>query len=86
MFQFTLTVGTKTVGIDLRKPEDKAKLVKLVGEADVFIDGYRSGAMERLGFDEEDVVRMVKEARGEDAGIVYVHENCVSPLPRSLRS
>jgi crotonobetainyl-CoA:carnitine CoA-transferase CaiB-like acyl-CoA transferase len=41
----------------------------LVGEADVFSQGYRSGAMERLGFSVSEVVR-------QRPGIVYVSINC----------
>ncbi|KAK9729355.1 hypothetical protein K7432_000324 [Basidiobolus ranarum] len=74
--QFTLTAGKHTIGIDARKPEDKAKLESLVAEADVFVNGFRPGSLERLGFGKQRVLELVQKAKGKDAGIVYVDENC----------
>jgi alpha-methylacyl-CoA racemase len=39
----------KSITIDLKKPEGKAALLRLVESADALIEGFRPGVMERLG-------------------------------------
>lgn len=45
--------GKKSLCIDLKNPETKALVNRLIGEADVLIEGFRPGVMERLGFGPE---------------------------------
>jgi len=45
--------GKKSLCIDLKNPEAKALVNRLIGEADVLIEGFRPGVMERLGFGPE---------------------------------
>lgn len=45
--------GKKSVTLDLKKPEDKAKLAKLLKDADVMIDNFRPGVLDRMGITEE---------------------------------
>ncbi|EPS44104.1 hypothetical protein H072_1929 [Dactylellina haptotyla CBS 200.50] len=59
--------------LHLKNGEDKEKLKQLILEADVVVDGYRPGVMERLGFGREAIFELVKD-RGR--GIVHVRENC----------
>ncbi len=40
----------KSLAVDLKKKEGKEILTRLVEKADVFIEGFRPGAIERLGF------------------------------------
>ncbi len=40
----------KSVTMDLKDPAQKARFLELVDEADVLIENYRTGAMDRLGF------------------------------------
>ncbi|NIZ02867.1 CaiB/BaiF CoA transferase family protein [Thalassospira lucentensis] len=40
----------RSVAVDLKSDEDKEKLRKLVAEADVILQNFRPGVMERLGF------------------------------------
>jgi len=42
--------GKKSLCIDLKHPEAKALALRLIDEADVLIEGFRPGVMERLGF------------------------------------
>lgn len=42
--------GKKSLCIDLKHPDAKALVFKLIAEADVLIEGFRPGVMERLGF------------------------------------
>lgn len=41
--------GKRTVPVDLKSPEGVATVLSLVGHADVLIEGFRPGVMERLG-------------------------------------
>jgi alpha-methylacyl-CoA racemase len=41
--------GKKSITLDLKKPEHKEALLKLVATADALIEGVRPGVMERLG-------------------------------------
>jgi len=45
--------GKKSLCIDLKHPEAKALALRLIDEADVLIEGFRPGVMERLGFGPE---------------------------------
>ncbi len=52
--------GKKSLAIDLKSEEGKEILLKLVKEADVFMQNFRPGAIERMGFG-EDVLREVNK-------------------------
>ena len=52
--------GKKSLAIDLKSKEGKEILLKLVKEADVFMQNFRPGAIERMGFG-EDALREVNE-------------------------
>ena len=41
--------GRAVVGVNLKKPEDLAGVLALIGGADALIEGFRPGVMERLG-------------------------------------
>lgn len=41
--------GREIVGIDLKQPEGVALLLRLAGKADVLLEGFRPGVMERIG-------------------------------------
>ena len=72
-FQVDINVGKHCAELDLKDPEDRKKYEALLLDADVIIDGYRPGALSRLGYGPEQTCEMVKN-RGR--GIVYVTENC----------
>jgi crotonobetainyl-CoA:carnitine CoA-transferase CaiB-like acyl-CoA transferase len=61
--------GKRSAYLDLNTAPDAETLQNLIGDADVFAQGYRSGAMERRGFGPEDVAR-------RRPGIIYVSINC----------
>lgn len=48
--------GKRSIGIDLAPAEGKEILWKLLDDADVFIQGFRPGAVDRLGFDPDTVL------------------------------
>jgi CoA:oxalate CoA-transferase len=45
--------GKKSVELNLKDPEDKEKLAKLLKDADVMVDNFRPGVLDRLGITEE---------------------------------
>lgn len=65
--------GKATYDLDLERPADHARLLKLIEEADVILQGYRYRSLERRGFGLDAVLEMAT-ARGK--GIVYLDENC----------
>ncbi len=67
-------LGKRDADVDLKTEEGRAVLRRLVEGADVVLDGYRPGALERLGFGPRWVHEVV--ARGRGRGIVYARENC----------
>jgi crotonobetainyl-CoA:carnitine CoA-transferase CaiB-like acyl-CoA transferase len=61
--------GKRSAHLDLRDKTDAATLRDLVRTADVFGQGYRSGAMERLGFDPDTLFEL-------RPGLIYTSINC----------
>ncbi|KAK3614451.1 hypothetical protein LTR56_027246 [Elasticomyces elasticus] len=74
--QITLTAGKSTQSADLNNPQDVERVRKLVEEADVVVQGFRKGAIERKGFGLNDVLAMANK-RGK--GIVYLDLSCYGP-------
>jgi len=64
--------GKRSIALDLKQPEGKAILWRLVEQADVFAQNFRPGAIERLGFDYE-------AAKARNPGIVYLSISGVGP-------
>jgi len=61
--------GKRTAFLDLDAADDVERLRALARQADVFVQGYRTGAMARRGFAPEDLAEL-------RPGIVYVSINC----------
>lgn len=53
-----------SVALDLNSPEDRERLLELAREADVLIENFRPGVLDRFGLGYEDL-------RGENPGLVY---------------
>ncbi|KAK5112725.1 hypothetical protein LTR62_003823 [Meristemomyces frigidus] len=68
-----LNWGKWTSYLDLKTDKGRAALRELIKDADVVVEGYRPGSMERNGFGRDVVVDLVKD-RGR--GIIHVRENC----------
>ncbi|CAD0098259.1 unnamed protein product [Aureobasidium mustum] len=47
--------GKRTVQLDIRKSADKAKLLELIKDCDVFIQGYRPGSLAQNGLSPEEL-------------------------------
>src|SRR5216684_503769 len=48
-----LNRGRRSVALDLKRPEAADAVLRLIGEADALIEGFRPGVMERLGLGPE---------------------------------
>jgi crotonobetainyl-CoA:carnitine CoA-transferase CaiB-like acyl-CoA transferase len=57
--------GKHSCVLDLTTDADRRRLRSLIGGADIFVQGYRPGAVGRLGFSPDDVARL-------RPGIIYV--------------
>lgn len=66
-------IGKLCIDINLKTFEGRKTLMKLIEDADVFIDGYRPAVLEHLGFGRDAVLGLVG---GREKGIVYCQENC----------
>jgi crotonobetainyl-CoA:carnitine CoA-transferase CaiB-like acyl-CoA transferase len=58
------TLGKRSVAVDLKTPEGKEILWRLMKGADVFMEGFRPGTMKRYGFDYDAV-------SAREPGILY---------------
>ncbi|KAL1835456.1 hypothetical protein VTJ49DRAFT_6677 [Mycothermus thermophilus] len=79
-FQLEVNTGKHTIHLDLRPPpagvaetKDRSTFAALLADADVVIDGYRPGALARLGYSPEYLASL---ARRRGKGYVYVAEDC----------
>lgn len=77
-FQLDVNTGKHTTSLDLKVPCDRAIFETLLAEADVLIDGYRPGALERLGYGPSHLSAL---ARRRGKGFVYVAEDCFGAPP-----
>lgn len=62
---FSCNRGKQSIALDLKNDACQEVLWRLIEEADVLLQNFRPGAMDRMGFGEEAV-------RSKNAGIVYV--------------
>ncbi|KAJ3562307.1 hypothetical protein NPX13_g8614 [Xylaria arbuscula] len=70
---FESNLGKRDAHLNLKTEEGRTALRELIQDADVVLDGYRPGVLERLGFGPTYVHEIAKR-RGR--GIVYARENC----------
>lgn len=59
-----LARGRRTLGLDLRQPKAVEACLHLLKQADILIEGYRPGVMERLGLGPDEVLKA-------NPGLVY---------------
>lgn len=75
-----LQTGKRDTNIDLKTSEGKQIFTELVKDADILVNGYRPGALARLGFDS-------KSLRQLNPTLIYMRENCYGfKGPLSYRS
>jgi crotonobetainyl-CoA:carnitine CoA-transferase CaiB-like acyl-CoA transferase len=65
--------GKLSTHLDLDDREDADRLLGLLADADLFIQGFRTGSLERRGFGVEELTR-------RHPGLIYVSVNCYGPV------
>lgn len=84
-----LNRGKESVSIDLKSEAGKAQLRDLIAAADIFVEGFRPGAMQRLGFDyasvkaiKPDIVYCSISAFGQEGALAHhpAHDMAVQAL------
>jgi crotonobetainyl-CoA:carnitine CoA-transferase CaiB-like acyl-CoA transferase len=68
-----LSWGKWNTHLDLRKESDCEKLRDLVCEADVVVQGYRPGVLDKYGFSPDGLLELTKD---RERGLIVVRENC----------
>ena len=68
-----LNWGKWNCSLHLTDEADKDSLRKLILDADVVVDGYRPGVMDKLGFGRQAIFDLVRD---RDRGIIHARENC----------
>ncbi|KAJ5180903.1 hypothetical protein N7492_004113 [Penicillium capsulatum] len=72
ILMFDTQIGKRDVEINLKTTPGKLSFRRLLEQADVILDGFRPGVLDRLGFGQT----MVQEiARRRGKGIIYAREN-----------
>lgn len=64
-FSIAANLGKRSIVVDLKHPESRAIVDKMIADADVFIEGFRPGVMDRLGYSHE-------RLKGINPGMIYV--------------
>lgn len=72
-FQVDGNMNKHATEIDLKSSEGRNVFERLLVDVDIIIDGYRPGALDKLGYGPKSMAKLA-EKRGK--GIVYVNENC----------
>ncbi len=72
-FQVEVNTGKHTTSLHLRSAADRRAFEALLADADVVLDGYRPGVLDRLGYGTDFLARA---ARARGRGYVYVAEDC----------
>ncbi|KNG51911.1 CoA-transferase family iii [Stemphylium lycopersici] len=68
-----LNWGKWNAHLDFRKEEGREKLRALVRDADVVVQGYRPGVLDKYGFSAEGLLELTKD---RERGLIVVRENC----------
>lgn len=72
-FQVDGNMGKHAADLDLKTEAGRQEFEKLLADVDVIVDGYRPGALEKLGYGPQ---ALAARAEKTGKGIVYVNENC----------
>jgi hypothetical protein len=64
--------GKRTVQLDIKRPEDKARLLDLLRTADVFIQSYRPGSLAAQGFSATELI-------GTNPNLILANLNAYGP-------
>ncbi|KIX08137.1 uncharacterized protein Z518_02793 [Rhinocladiella mackenziei CBS 650.93] len=70
-----LNWGKWNSSVDLKTEEGKKLLRDLILDADVVIQGYRPGVLDKYGFSQQAIIDLVASS-GRERGIISARENC----------
>ncbi len=81
--------GKKSIALDLKSEEGKQILMKLAADADVFVQNFRPGAIERMGFAEKTLRALNKKLiyvsiSGFGERGPYAHQRVYDPVIQAL--
>lgn len=68
-----LNWGKWNAHLDLKNASDRETLKGLILDADVVVEGYRPGVLDKYGFGQQGIIELCKERR---RGIISARENC----------
>ena len=85
----SLNRNKRSAGLNVKDPDDKALILRLISEADVVVSNFRPGVMERLGFGYEDCRKLnpgIIFAIGTGFGLEgpYVHKGGQDVLAQAM--
>ncbi|KXS21778.1 CoA-transferase family III [Gonapodya prolifera JEL478] len=66
-------IGKRSIFLDLKNKQERETLKDMILDADVVIQNYAYGALDRLGFGPQHCAEIVKN---RDRGLIYVQSNC----------
>ncbi|KAJ9620673.1 hypothetical protein H2204_012228 [Knufia peltigerae] len=69
-----LSWGKWSCSLDLETEEGRDKLRTLIRDADVVVQGYRPGVLDKYGFSQDQMIDLVRDR--PERGIISVRENC----------
>lgn len=86
---FSCNRGKQGIALDLKSDEGKEVLLKLVETADVFLQNFRPGAIDRMGFSEETLRKINKKLvyvsiSGFGEHGPYAHKRVYDPVIQAL--
>ncbi|KAF2127879.1 CoA-transferase family III [Dothidotthia symphoricarpi CBS 119687] len=73
MLHLDLNWGKWNAHLDFRQEEDREKLRTLIRDADVVVQGYRPGVLDKYGFSLDGLLDLTKD---RERGLIVVRENC----------
>ncbi len=75
----TFNRNKKSIAVDVKSPQGREIVLKLIGSADVFSENFKAGAMEKLGFDYASLSRL-------NPRLIYVAHKGFLPGPYEHRT
>ncbi len=75
----TFNRNKKSIAVDVKSPQGREIVLKLIGSADVFSENFKAGAMEKLGFDHASLSKL-------NPRLIYVAHKGFLPGPYENRT
>ena len=80
-----LTRGRPSIAMDLKNPDAIATLLQLIASADVVLEGFRPGVMERLGLSHAQLAELTSAALSEPAEVRRAQDEIAQPPFHALQ-